>query len=110
MMEKVKHEHVIGDVTVTVELPAGMPEPGTVSLRWKSQDADDFARLAGMVGGLDALMLPMTRQSYEQSAHVQVGPLSVSIEEPVRQDGPKQPQRHPFFGPFADRKAEAANG
>lgn len=100
-MEKVKQEYVIGDVTVTVEMPAGLPEPGGVSLRWKAQDADDFARLAEMAGGLGALMMPLHRQNYEQAAHVHHGAMSISIEEPVREDAPKGPQRHPFFGQFA---------
>lgn len=106
-----KHEWKVGQITLTVEAPDGVPVHGA-RVDIHPQDREAFLRSADAVGGLDGLHLPTEEKPYAQSAFTWAKRedgtsdthVAVSIDEPPREITPKSAvPPHPFFAPLAER-------
>jgi hypothetical protein len=101
-METRTFVHEAGDVRVTIEMPADLPDPRTVHVAWSPDSPEEFAELAAATGGIERYELPEQVESFSQAAwrHVEredggEGDMRMSIEEPPRAN----------FGPLAEQLA-----
>jgi hypothetical protein len=106
-----KHEWKVGEVTIVVETPEGVPVKGVI-VSVEPASREEFLGAVEAVGGLRNVIVPSQEESWTQSAHAysadEDGKLNyaaaIDIKEPPREREPQEPKAHPFFGPLAERK------